>query len=216
MQETKQPPKWSKPLEEGHVVEYAFSSLGVNYFQMHDLANSFAHRALCALDKYDQLEMRCKRDFLVKFDEKFSEALSGKSGKIDINDFHKLRTVLSERLAFAIPPSELIYEFASVAFFDENESPYKYDEKYGKEKIQRWKQDETLDDFFFGSPLKNLIPLHGLSKPDLAPYLKIVDLISQKHSQHLSCSDSSTQQRNDSSSASFLKKSLQPTSQDLL
>jgi hypothetical protein len=62
--EKNQPKPWPHPVEEGHVIVPAFESGGVQYYQLHDLFNSFAGRALDAEDVYNRWSRRCSDEFL--------------------------------------------------------------------------------------------------------------------------------------------------------
>jgi hypothetical protein len=87
--------------------------------------------------------------------------------------------MLKERRQFIIPTSEIIYKFASVAFFDKNESPYSYDPDYNKEKIKRWKEAGDISDFFIVTQLKDMLPLPELSSQDLEICLTMIDKIAE-------------------------------------
>lgn len=166
-------------LEEGHVVEPAFVSGGVQYFMMKDSFNTFCMRALDGIAVYEKWEMRCDRNYLIQFAKALEAALN--SNPLKIENIFKLKMQLDDRLNFALPSEEIIYEFASVVFFDENESPYKYDEQYNKKKIERWKADMDINAFFLTVPIKTLIPLPSLSDSDLKTYLEVINLASEKH-----------------------------------
>ena len=113
----------------------------------------------------------------------------------------KTVNMLKERVTFPIATRELYYQFASVRYFDENESPYHYDPEYNKGKISRWMEASSeVDDFFIVQRLGDMLPLPKLSKEDLPNYLatiqKVVDyqstLIQQLNSDHQPKGDSSS------------------------
>ncbi len=166
-------------LEEGHSVSPAFVSDGVQYYMMNDSFNSFCGRALSGLNVYEQWEMRCTKEFLTDWHNALHKVLS--SNPIKLEEVIKLKLILGERLAFSLPTEEIVYQFASVLFFDESESPYSYDPEYGKIKIERWKKSHDIADFFLTVPIKTFIPLPNLSEQDLNTYLKVVGLIDEKH-----------------------------------
>lgn len=176
------PKTWK--LEKGHVIEPAFVSDGVQYYMMKDTFNSYSGRALDALDVYEQWNMRCTREFLKEWIDVFDAILS--KPHIKIEDLVKLKIALAERMNYAIPTRELIYKFAAVAFFDENENPYTYDHAYGQAKIERWKKAMDIEAFFLTVPIGTLIPLPDLSAIDLTDYLKVLDMVEGKESQMLS------------------------------
>lgn len=166
-------------LEEGHTVSPAFVSDGVQYYMMKDSFNSFCGRALSGLSVYEQWEMRCSREFLVDWHNALDKLLN--SNPIQLQEIIKLKLLMGERMAFALPTEEIVYQFASVLFFDESESPYAYDPEYGKQKIERWKKSHDIADFFLTVPIKTFIPLPNLSEQDLKTYYKVVGLIDEKH-----------------------------------
>jgi hypothetical protein len=179
---TEQRPKtWT--LEEGHVIVPAFISGGVQYYMMKDTFNSYCGRALEALDVYEQWNMRCTRQHLIDFINGVDTILSKPT--IKLQDLSVLVRSLSERMNFALPTKEIIYNFAAVCFFDENESPYHYDADYGRAKIERWKKDMDIEAFFLTVPIKTMIPLPDLSAIDLKPYLQMVDMITEKETEIL-------------------------------
>ena len=172
------PKAWA--IAEGHVIVKSFVSGGVQYYMMQDVFNTFCQRALDALFVYEKWNMRCDRKYLEQFVAALDRVLNNKEA-LRLQDVFALKMQLEDRLNFALPTTEVIYEFASVIFFDENESPYKYDEVYCKEKIKRWKEDMDVPTFFSTIPIRELIPLPVMSDKDLATYLKVLDLVDKKH-----------------------------------
>lgn len=184
------------PNENGVVISHAFTTeSGEHYYYIKDVFNTFAQRAMEALSVYDKWEMRCTRDYLLDWMMAMDKVTTS---TINFHEFYKLLGELKERINFAIPSEEIIYEFAAVAYFDKNESPYKYDPEYGKQKIARWKEDgNNAQYFFFKTPIKDLIPLPDLSENDLQTYLKAINQMDQTQREHLSTLISSNQQKAD-------------------
>lgn len=180
LQTSNQPKPWPNPVEEGHVIVPAFQdSEGVQYYMLKDLFNSFAGRALDADEVYNRWQRRCSDEFMRGWLTALENEVN--SPTIKILEIAKLIQAMKERLDFALPSSSLIWELAAVAFFDTNESPYKYDPAYGREKIERWKKTETLPSFFFQSPLRDLVSLPDMSEEGLATYLKAVEAVNVSH-----------------------------------
>lgn len=181
-------------IEEGHVITPAFISGGVQYYQLHDIFNSFCARAMDALALYENWQMRCTITFLQAHTTAI-DAILRDPKKINIMDIGDLNSKLKERLQWAIPTEELIYKFAAVAYFDESESPYKYDNSYGEQKIKRWKKENEIDGFFLARHIRDLIPSPDLSEADFKTLSTIVQKIDKKHfeliSGHLSSSPQS-------------------------
>ncbi len=167
-------PIWQ--IEEGHVIEPAFVSDGVQYYRLKDYFNTFSLRGLAALQVYEEWNMRISKEHLVEFIEKSEKVLSNPK-QINIGEIARIVGMLKERLDFVVPTTDIIYKFASVAFFDKNESPYNYDPEYCKEKIARWKEAADVDDFFIVLHLKDILPLPLLSEEDLRICLMVVDQV---------------------------------------
>jgi len=197
--EKNQPKPCPHTVEEGHVIIPAFHSGCVQYYQLHDLFNSFAGRALDAEDVYNRWSMRCSNEFLRGWAAALENEVNQTS--IKILEIGKLVQALKERLDFALPSTGLIWELAAVAFFDETESPYKYDPFYAKTKIECWKKDETLPAFFFKCRMSDMVSLPNLSEEGLATYLKAVEAVNASHINLVLDKLSSAQRKTDFSRA---------------
>jgi len=174
-------PIWQ--IEEGHVIVPAFISAGVQYYQVKDFFNTFTQRGLEALKIYEEWEMRCKKEDLVLFLEAMEKSINSK--EIKLTELVDIIGKLKERLNFVIPTNEIIWKFASVAYFDRNESPYGYDDKYCKEKIERWKKAGDVDSFFLISQLSSIIPLPDLSRADFGILSGVIEKINDHHLQSI-------------------------------
>jgi len=163
-------------LDEGHVIEPAFISNGVQYYRIKDYFNTFSSRGLTALQVYEEWNMRLQKEHLQMFVDRFDEIVNDPK-QIKVSELWKIVAMLKERLDFVVPTTDLIYKFASVAFFDKNESPYSYDPEYAKEKIARWKEAGDVNDFFIVMQLKDILPLPTLSEQDLQICLSVVDQV---------------------------------------
>lgn len=180
--------------------EPAFEIDGITYYQFVDPMAVPGLRGLSAVMFYEELRMRSTYELQVKemnfieakCDELLNFTLSGTTGKIDlvkaieaIQEIKKTQVYRRERMNFIIEP-ELAYKFASVVFFDENESPYSYDAIYNKQKIERWKKHEPALDFFLRQPIARLIGFLKPSELSFQDYTKVIDQILKKHSDHSS------------------------------
>ena len=163
-------------LDEGHVIETAFISNGVQYYRIKDYFNTFSSRGLTALQVYEEWNMRIQKEHLQMFIERFDEIVNDPK-QIKVSELWKIVSMMKERLEFVVPTTDLIYKFASVAFFDKNESPYSYDPEYAKKKIKHWKEAGDVNDFFIVMQLKDIVPLPTLSEQDLAICLAVVDKV---------------------------------------
>lgn len=169
-------------IRDGHIINYAFTSGGEPYFYIKDVGETFCHRALEAIDVYDQWNMRCSKEYLQAHCQAMDEATIK---QLNIPEIVMLHQNMKERMGFIVPTADIIWKFASVAYFDSKENPYEYKESYAKEKIDRWKQNGDVNTIFFLSCIRNLIPLPDTSKIDLATYLKVQGLVGEKHLERL-------------------------------
>ena len=160
-----------------YVIEYVTSeSNGTELYTFKDIANTSTHRGLCALGIIEEWDMRVTKAYLEGYLTRMTDILANPQ-TINLGDIYKMSEELKLRLQFIIPTEDIILKYASIIFFDKQESPYKYDEKYGKEKVERWKKDSKNLDFFFSLPIKNFLPLPNISKEDLQTCLLTVNLI---------------------------------------
>lgn len=137
-----------------HKTVPAFISGGVQYFEFDDPFNAPCLRALTALDFYEEFRQRVSLEYLDTHTAAVDAILSDPK-KINIGDLARINRNLKERMK--IFNFELAYKLASVVYFDETENPYVYDFKYGQQKIEKWKKDKSIDDFFLQQPLQKLI-----------------------------------------------------------
>ena len=183
---------WKGNIKPEHHITNAFvinEKPPILFFNFTDPFNTPCERALDALDIFEEASMRCTRDFLLAHTVAIDNLL--KAQTINIFEIHKLNTQLKERLELIVYP-ELIYKLASVYYFDETENPYRYDAKYGQEKIKLWK-DHGLEDFFLLQPIRKLIPSYELSGINLETYSQITQKIDKVHLESLSTHLSSNQ-----------------------
>ncbi len=197
-------------LEDGHRVDKAFISGGVQYYYIKDTFNTFSHRALNALAVYEKWNMKCNSEYLKLFTSTIDKILSNPS-QINVGEIYIANKNLKERLEWALPTEDVIWEFAAVAFFDETESPYKYDPDYAKVKIARWKKNNSIEDFFLSIPIKDLIPCPNISKQDLQTYFQIVKTLDKKHLKQITDVLSSSLPNNNTPLAKSFQGTLQQT-----
>jgi hypothetical protein len=102
--------------------------------------------------------MKCTKGYLVKHTQAVKNLLAKpKFTTNDLFEIAKLNNQLSERLEF-IYDTDIVYKLASVVYFDENENPEDYDWTYCIKKIEKWKKDKSINDFFLSMPIAELIP----------------------------------------------------------
>lgn len=177
----KRKPKFK--LQNDHIIKEAFTCGGVVYYQFDDIFNVPFERALTALDFYEELRMRTSRDLLLLHVTAVDEQLN--KGKL--TEVAKLNQQLKERLEWIIEP-DLLYKLASVVFFDDKESPYIYDYKYGQDKIKNWKKESEMNAFFLQTPLIKLVPFLQDCEIDFRAYSKMVEKMNLVHLESISSS----------------------------
>lgn len=167
-------------------VEFAFTSGGIDHWCHIDPFSAPCMRALSALTAYEELRKRTTRELDLKEVDallaevgKARESLSGATGKINIvkvinslNDIEWIAKSKKARLDLIFEP-DTAYKLAAVVFFDENESPLSYDQAYGAKKIERWKKDQSIEDFFLQQPLRRLIPFSDEFAPHIPNYSEV-------------------------------------------
>ena len=179
----KKPKVWN--LEEGHVIVPAFIDQGVQYYEIKDLFNTFSNRGLLALQVYEEWDMRLKKEDLLDFILAFEKTINNPK-EINITNLANIVNMLKERVTFPIATKDIYLKFASVRYFDENESPYVYDPEYNKIKMARWSEEgSTVDDFFILERLGDMLPLPKLSKDDLLSYLEAVQKVADYQLQNI-------------------------------
>lgn len=163
----------------------AFRHGGRIYYHFEDSFKVPAGRAICALAIYEELRMRCTADYLRKHIRATELLLNpGPDKKIKLTELALINNNLKERLNLA-PFPDHIYKLASVIFFDETESPFGYDFSYNKKKIELWKKDPEILNFFLTMQFSDLMPFGNISKERVKSYFEMTELIDKTHHQTL-------------------------------
>lgn len=157
----------------------AFRHNGKVYYHFQDSFKIPAGRTLCALAIYEELRMRCSREYLEKH-IRATEIILSDPKKINIGAIALMNANLKERLSL-VPFPDHIYKLASVTFFDETENPASYDFTYNKKKIAEWKKDPALLDFFLQTQFQDLIPFSNLHGESAKMYFQVADQIDEMH-----------------------------------
>ena len=181
--------KWQ--LQTGHTVEVAFYSGGKPYYKLSDLFNTFTERGLDAYQVYEEVSMRMDKKDLMGYLEKLEEKVN--ANPIKLSEIVTLIHILKERVELPLAPKELIWKMASVAYFDESESPYNYDSDYNLRKIAQWRVNKDVDDFFLYSQLRDLMPLPELSNEIYQALQTTLNKIIKHHSKLTTGSQSQKQ-----------------------
>lgn len=172
-------PLKSHLLEDKYKVSQAFEHDGKKYYHFEDAMNMPAGRALCALAIYEELRMRCSREYLEKHC-KATEIILSDPKKINIQAIAIMNKNLRERLDL-VPFPDHVFKLASVTFFDESESPYFYDWKYNLAKIKKWEKDPEMLSFFLKRLLPDLIPSLESQGINAGNYSHLLGMINEIH-----------------------------------
>lgn len=143
-------------LEQKYRIIPAFEYGGKRYFMFADQTEVPTERGFAALMVYNEMDMRVDREYLELHCRAMDKLLSDPK-KIQIGYIAQITQNLKERMDLMVMP-DFIYKLASVVFFDESESPYKYDLDYNASKIAAWKEDKATLAFFLRTPLVDLVP----------------------------------------------------------
>lgn len=161
-----------------HIIEFAFSSGGVDYYRFADAFSLPYERGLMAVSVYNELDMRCSREYLKEHTETVSDILRQK--EIDIFKLNELNEQMKQRLSL-VTDVDLMYKLASVAFFDKTENPERYEQSHAEQKIERWKKDNSVSAFFLQRPLRELIPFLENVNVDLDTFTQLNEKINELH-----------------------------------
>ena len=157
----------------------AFTSLGTKYYMFEDPINMPSGRAFTALAFNEEFKMRCTAEYL-KLHCRAVDKILGDPKKVNLTLIFELHRNLKERVEL-VPIPDHIYKLASVVFFDESESPYAYDFNYGQKKIDQWKSNPEILDFFLSTPLTDLMPSLKSESIALKTFLPLVEQMDKSH-----------------------------------
>lgn len=158
------------PTATKHVTKYAFTVGGIDYYEFDTTANLPWKRGLKFLSIYNELDMRCDRFYLESLCKAILDQFN--KPKIGFNEMSNIKTWVQqtqERLNW-VYHEDLVYKLASVVFFDKNENPDDWEWKYASAKIEHWKKNEGVQDFFLREPIKRLIPFLNNSALSILTY----------------------------------------------
>jgi len=165
-----------------HIIEWVFNVGGTDYYQFADVFNMSFERGLTAIAIYNELDMRCSRNYLLKHVEAVNSIL--KQPEIDIFKINALNEQMRQRLQL-VTDVELLYRLASVVFFDKKENPNLYEQEYCEKKIAHWKAHKGVADFFLQQPIAELIPFLQNVGIDLDGYTKLNEELNKLHLEKL-------------------------------
>ena len=167
-----------KEQKEKYRIEYAFTCGGTKYYRFADITNLPYERGLMAMHTYNEVQMRCDRNFLVRYADTIDKLLHEQ--KIDIFKIQKLNEVLKQRLTL-VAETDLMYKLASIVYFDKSENPAVYEPAYAEKKIAKWRKDKGVHDFFMQKPLLELMPFSQSANTDLDTYSEMLQEVKKIH-----------------------------------
>lgn len=170
-------------LENKYRIVPAFKCGGKEYFMFEDQNHVPTGRQLAAVMVYNEMQMKVDRDYLLMHVKAMKKVLSNPRA-IDITTIMKLNLHLEERLDLMVLP-DFVYKLASVVFFDRDEPMFDYDLEYNNKKIEAWKADKEMLDFFLQTPVRELIPSWDEQPADMKIYLNLASQIAKIHQLHL-------------------------------
>lgn len=193
--------------KEGLIIKEAFVIAGVKYFEVDSIFKLPYERAMMAIRFYEEVKMKCDYDMLKAYTTAVDNIFKGKQiGFNEMAELKRFNDILRERL-YNIVDTDLIYKLASVCFFDENESPFKYDYEYNQKKILKWKAEKNINDFFLQEPLQRLIPFLKSPEIDFQTYSQTVREITSFHWESLFTKLSTEQKKTFAGSKGFFANS---------
>lgn len=168
------------------IIVYAFSiDDGVettDYYEFGDFNNVPCERGFQCLAFYNELAMRCTREYLLAFSAALDNTLN--SPKIKLTDVFTLNQQLKERLEM-LHENEIAYKLCSVVFFDGQENPYRFDYKHSIEKADRFRK-APIDQFFFLKPVTQVLPYLATWSEDLREYCELTTRMTESHIRSIS------------------------------
>lgn len=164
-------------------IVYAFTLEGTHYYEFYDFNNVPCVRGFYSFTFFNELKMRCTREYLIAHNQALKEAFAITNGKLDLNKPGVLINQMQERLDFVFEPN-IAYKLATVVYFDATENPYEYDMKYALEKAKKFRT-APLEAFFLSTPIGKLMPFMQKLGSDLPTYFETIQEVNLKHLENL-------------------------------
>src|SRR6185295_309349 len=171
-------------LDEKYRIIEAFDHGGKKYLMFDNAFEVPTGRAFAAMAVYAEMEMRCDKEYLEAHTKAMEKLLNPADRKINLSYIAQLNLNLKERLELMVMP-DFFYKLASVIFFDESESKYSYDFDYNKKKIEKWKKDPEMLDFFLSRLVTDLIPSLKSAGSGTQIYMGIAEKVDRIHRDNL-------------------------------
>jgi hypothetical protein len=169
------------------IINYAFTLNDTDYYEWADINSIPCERGFQALSFYNELSMRCTRDFLKAHCQAVQDVINDNTG-IKITKLAKLNMVMEERLQLLHEP-EIAAKLLSVVFFDETENPHRFDYGHSARKAKIFlnvQLDAEMFDFFLSQPIVKWIPYLSSFTADFPQYCQTMIAITEEHLKNIS------------------------------
>lgn len=166
-----------------NAIERVFTLNGVDYYAFTSTSDMACLRALKTMIFYSELSMRVDADYLDKHIAACDKIFN--SNRVDIYKLKQYNDFLKERRTWIVD-TDLVYKLASVVYFDATENPLDYDFEYNQKKIDLWKKEAKITDFFFSAPIIKLIPYLKNAEINLEEYSTVITMIKAQQLKSLS------------------------------
>jgi hypothetical protein len=157
---------------EKYPIKPVFEVAGRTFYAFTDVNNMPSGRALAAIPIYVELRTNADHEYLGHFVAGM-EAVLNDPKSINIEKLITLKNQIKDRLSWAYTP-DMVFKYASVVYFDDQENPETYDEVYNAEKIEFWKQNAGPHDFFLAEPITSLIPVLRTVNASIPMYSEVI------------------------------------------
>lgn len=164
--------------------ELAFTSKGIDYYQFTEGGVPIYQLRFIEMQERINLarEMAVTKDTLYEFLEMMQVYTGRRGGDSRIQELSEgqrlaeINGLVGNMLRRLEIQNDLgvIYDIATVWYFDETEDPAYYDAEYGRIKKQRWLEDDSLRDFFLQTPLTNFVDFKTDSQDYTQSYLEAI------------------------------------------
>ncbi len=158
---------------------------GTEYWEFSDPLNIPADRGNNVLTYFKELELGVTRADLKVYLEAIRKVLTPMPGKgINLGTISILTQQLEQKCDMQVEV-DVLWKIASVVYFDASENPGGYDYDYAKKKIEKWKNDFTIDVFFSISRMFKYMPHSKLSEENIKTFSTLAAEIKAIHEQGL-------------------------------
>lgn len=164
------------------IINYAFTLNDTDYYEWADINSIPCERGFQALSFYNELSMRCTREFLKAHCQAVQDVINDNTG-IKITKLARLNQVMEERLQLLHEP-EIAAKLLSVVYFDESENPHRFDYGHAARKAKIFLEvqlDAEMYDFFLSQPITKWIPYLNSSQEDLPTFCQTITMITKEH-----------------------------------